>query len=284
MALQLATLSAGQGLLQERGWSGRKSLALAVIISLAFGWLTVALHLRPVTDPVGGLGYCLLSLGVLGFWFLVVYFPAQLSEARLRLLTAESQRREAELARLRANLHPHFLLNTLNAVAGLLGAEPRQARQLVGALGELLRDSLVEGDEMRSLHQEVEWLRRYAEIFEIRYRGVIRFEWEVSTNLSQLLLPRLLLQPLLENAIEHGALRRPGGGTVTVRCGALGNARRISVCDDGPGIASETSSGLGLRLVRERLQLAYPGAEMLIDSTPEGTCVSLELPMDSGAI
>jgi LytS/YehU family sensor histidine kinase len=209
---------------------------------------------------------------------LVFYFPTQLGRARMRALSAENEQRKAELARLRANLHPHFLLNTLNAVAGLLVAEPQQARQLVVALGELLRDSLEEEGAMRSLADEVEWLRRYAQIFEIRHAGAIQFQWDLDPASLSIALPRLLLQPLLENAIKHGALRKQGGGKVMLASRVADDGVNITVEDDGPGMAPDHPPGLGLRLVRDRLQLAYPDAALTIDRPSAGTRVSLHLP------
>ena len=280
LAFSVAALSLGHAVAQRRGWSQRKAVGLAIVVSMLFGLATVALHSRPAEAPAWKVGYwvVIVGMGFLGFWLLTFYFPAQVNEARTRALSAESESRRAELARLRSNLHPHFLLNTLNAVAGLLVSEPRQARQLVIVLGDLLRDSLEDGAGMEPLGREVEWLRRYAEIFEIRYRDVIRFEWDLSADSLTVPIPRLLLQPLLENAIEHGALRRAGGGTVTVSSRTTDHTIHIVVTDDGPGMATEQPSGLGLRLVRDRLQLAYPSAKMAMDASCAGTIVSLELP------
>lgn len=284
IALQVAALSLGHGMARDRGWPWSKALALALLLSIAFGAFTISLHfwsrdawsrhILTVSAPLG--------LTVFGFWLLIYYFPTQLNDARLRAVAAESERRKAELARLRSNLHPHFLLNTLNAVAGLLVVEPQQARQLVVALGELLRDSLEEDGELRSLRQELEWLRRYAEIFEIRHRGAIRFEWELADDTLEVPIPRLLLQPLVENAIEHGVLRRPGGGTITLRSRTTENRVQIDVCDDGLGMASAHPSGLGLRLAEDRLKLAYPSAEMTIATSETGTCVTLKFPNSVG--
>jgi signal transduction histidine kinase len=279
IVLQVAALSAGQVVAERRGWSRAVSLALAVPASLLFGAATVSLH---YTQP-GTLSHTLLEttgvgMGVFAFWLLVFYFPPKLHEARLRALAAEAGLQKAELARLRSNLHPHFLLNTLNAIAGLLVAEPRQARQMIVALGDLLRDSLEDNGAMRTLEQEAEWLKRYAGIFEIRHRGAIRFEWDLPDDTLATPLPRLLLQPLLENAIEHGALMRPGGGTVTVGSRTVGGAIRITVSDDGPGMGPVQPRGLGLRLVEDRLGLAYPGATMTIETGQAGTCVTIRLP------
>jgi len=292
IAVQVIALSLGHRMAQRRRWSRSKSLALGLVTSPLFGCLIVVMHTwqkRPHGHAFSGaspasLGLALfwfLAIGIAGFafWLLVFYFPAELGEARTRALAAESEQRKAELERLRANLHPHFLLNTLNAVAGLVTADPSQARQLIVALGELLRDSLADDGAMRSLADEVEWLRRYATIFEIRHPGAARFAWDLDPDTLALQVPRLLLQPLLENAIEHGALRRPGG-SVALQSRRNGNKVEIVVRDEGPGmpVQGAPSSGLGLRLVRDRLQLAYPDATMTIDSSSSGTRVFLQLP------
>ena len=282
IALQVGLLSFGQGWAKRWKWSLAKAALAAVAVSLVCGVAIVGLHVGRPGITAGALVVACASsgLGVLAFWLLAVYFPVQLSQARARVLAVEGARQKAELARLRSNLHPHFLLNTLNAVAGLLVAEPRQARQLVIALGDLLRDSLEDEGAMRSLGEEVEWLRRYAQIFEIRHAGAIHFEWDVAADTLATKLPRLLLQPLVENAIEHGALRRPGG-SVRLHSRVTGDTIQIVVADNGPGMPTNQTSdsgGLGLRLVRDRLLLAYPGASLAIDSSSEGTSVTLQLP------
>jgi hypothetical protein len=165
IALQVALLSTGQGWAERRKWSFATAALAAITVSLACGVGIVGLHAGRPDITAGALVAASASagLGVLAFWLLAVYFPVQLSLARARVLAVEGARQKAELARLRSNLHPHFLLNTLNAVAGLLVADPRQARQLVIALGDLLRDSLEDEGAMRSFGEEVEWLRRYAQ-------------------------------------------------------------------------------------------------------------------------
>jgi sensor histidine kinase YesM len=288
MALQVVLLTLGSDRAERRNWPVRLKAASALGISVACGILIRPLHPRRDGDATRDWLVSLsLGIGVLMLWLMVSYFPLQLSQARARALVAESEQRKAELERLRSHLHPHFLLNTLNAVAGLLTVDPRQARQLLIALGDLLRDALEDQGGLRPLGTEVQWLRRYAQIFEIRHAGAIRFAWDISPDTADANMPRLLLQPLLENAIAHGALRRPGG---SVR---LSSRRRdgdviVVVSDDGPGMPAEaaaaatttttTTTGLGLRLVRERLQLAYPGATMTIDSSAAGTQVTLCLP------
>jgi signal transduction histidine kinase len=282
MALQVVLLVLGSDLAERRNWSVRLRAGAAVGVSLLCGVLIKPLHQMGGPDwPVS----FSLSLGVLVLWLMLSYFPMQVSLARARALAAESEQRKADLERLRSHLHPHFLLNSLNAVAGLLTADPRQARQLLIALGDLLRDALEDQDGLRPLADEVAWLRRYAEIFEIRHAGAIHFAWEISPDTTTVMLPRLLLQPLLENAIEHGALRRPGG-SVKLSSQRRGDAIVIVVSDDGPGMPPESAAGktgLGLRLVRDRLQLAHARATMTIDSSTAGTRVTLCLPFNEGA-
>src|SRR5207245_1917127 len=152
-----------------------------------------------------------------GPWAVAVMVPFAGRAARARTLEAEQLRTAAELARLRANLQPHFLFNTLSTIAGLVVEAPREARNLIGALGDLLRDSFEDKGEMQTLDDEVTWLKRYAEILETRHRGSITFRWEIAETTRKVRIPRLLLQPLLENAVKHGALRRREGAEVAVR-------------------------------------------------------------------
>jgi signal transduction histidine kinase len=280
IALHVATLSAGHLVARRRAWPRWLAFGFAVAVSVAFGCLTATLHPWRENLTTFDVVYATTfsGFGVLAFWFLVFYFPGQLLEVRTRLLTAENDTRKAELDRLRANLHPHFLLNTLNAVAGLVGSEPRQARQLIGTLGDLLRDSLQDDGEMKSLGHEVDWLQRYARIFEIRHSDAIEFEWSLSPETRRVPIPHLLLQPLLENAIEHGALRRQSGGKVTLSSRVTGASIRVAIIDNGPGMPAERREGLGLRLVRDRLLFAYPTAKMVVDSSDAGTCIAVELP------
>lgn len=231
-----------------------------------------------------------LVVGVLhaGIWALAFVFPYVTEDARMRAMEADKLRIEAEqlksaaeLARLRSQLEPHFLLNTLNAIAGLVTENPREARRLIACLGDLLRDSLHDGDEMQPLEDEVAWLRRYAQILESRHAGTLSFNWEIEPNVKRTLVPRLLLQPLVENAVKHGALRRRGGGVVTVRA-AMTDARRVicTIEDNGPGLpnAEPRQGAFGLRSVRRRLQLKFPDAELRMESGASGTRSIVDLP------
>jgi signal transduction histidine kinase len=218
-----------------------------------------------------------------GIWALAFVYPFAVEDARLRALEAERLKSDADLARLRAHLEPHFLLNTLNAVAGLVTEDPRAARRLLAALGDLLRDATREG-EMQAVGAEVEWLQRYAAILEARYDGAIAFKWDVDPLASKHEVPRLLLQPLVENAVKHGALARGEGGEVIVKVRLEDGEHmlRCTVSDNGPGIGDRParSGAFGLDAVRRRLSLKDPRASLAIDSSPTGTHAVVAWPVD----
>jgi signal transduction histidine kinase len=228
-----------------------------------------------------------------GLWALAFVFPYVAEDARLRAVEADKLRIEAdhlksaaELARLRSQLEPHFLLNTLNAIAGLVTENPREARRLIACLGDLLRDSLEDADDLQPLEAEFKWLRRYADILESRHAGVLSFHWDIDSKAERTMVPRLLLQPLVENAVKHGALRRREGGKVTVRASFDDHEPKRVVCiveDNGPGLsdAEPRAGAFGLRSVRRRLELKYPDAVLRMESSASGTRSIVELPAEA---
>ncbi len=227
-----------------------------------------------------------MGLTYFALWALAFVLPAVAEDARVRALEADKLRTQAELAQLRSHLEPHFLLNTLNAIAGLVTEDPREARRLIGTLGDLLRDSVTPEGEMQTLDEQIEWLRRYAQILETRHAGHLAFHWEVGGGTQRALLPRLLLQPLVENAVKHGALMRAGGGKITVRTELADGPKLIcTIEDNGPGVPNKATrpGAFGLLSVRRRLALRYSdGATLRLESSPAGTRSVVELPLEQG--
>lgn len=273
-------------------------LATVVAVTSGLGWnaLTQAVPVLRPDGPPRSLWFRLafsIMYGMLhtGVWALAFVLPYSAEDRRTRALEADKLRIEAEqlksaaeLARLRSQLEPHFLLNTLNAIAGLVTEKPKEARRLIACLGDLLRDSLHDADELQPLEDEVAWLRRYAEILESRHQGTLSFQWEIEAATKRTLVPRLLLQPLVENAVKHGALRRRGVGKVLIRTALedQAGAKKV-VCtieDNGPGLpTTEPRPGaFGLRSVRRRLELKFPKASLRMESSSAGTRSIVELP------
>jgi len=287
MVLQMLALS------QLRTWARQRRLpwgaqaALLILVCLLFGVLFVLLHgrggfwsVRPLTFWRMAVLGLIIGLAIGAVWLLCVVLPLALRDVRLRTVAAESVRRRAELERLLSSLQPHFVLNTLGAIAGLVKSEPDEAKRLLVALGDLLRDSIEPGPEVRAFCEDVEWLHRYAEILEVRHQGALRFRWELAPGTMSLRLPRLLLQPLVENAVKHGALRRGDGGVVTVHSEMVDGRAVLRVEDNGPGLSPDRREGLGLRLARERLLLACPRGELRLESLPEGTRATVVVPLE----
>ncbi len=277
---QCVVLTVGNSLLVRRRlprwvvWLG------CALVSVGFGLLIFAPHAdewqRSWTAVLAG--GALVGTMVTGLWLLVFQVPLFVVRARLHAMQVENLRREAELSRLRVHLHPHFLLNTLNAIAGLVTEDPAEACRLIEALGDLVRDALSEADELQPFETELAWLRRYTEILESRHRSRLSVRWEIARETLAVHAPRLLLQPLVENAIKHGALCRREGGWILVKSELLSDGMvRFIVQDDGPGLAPNWREGLGISLVRRRLELLCPGSSLRYEAVEVGTRVVVEL-------
>jgi LytS/YehU family sensor histidine kinase len=206
--------------------------------------------------------------------------------AQLQAQSAELQAQlaEARLTVLRARLNPHFLFNTLNAVSALVAKDPRGVRDMIALLSELLRHALAESTEQEiPLRDELRLIRLYLEILEIRYQGQLHTEIVVDPDVQDALVPNLILQPLVENAMKHGIDRAGGHGTIEVRAHREGEALVLVVYDTGhgtdPAVPSDVS-GVGLRLTRDRLAELY-GSEQQLQLEPVvsgGMRASITLP------
>ena len=167
----------------------------------------------------------------------------------------------ARLQALRMQTNPHFLFNTLSAIAGLIRTRPEGAESMVTQLGELFRATLVDRDaDLVPLRRELDLGAQYLEIQRARFDSRFDYRIHAPEEVSDALLPPLLLQPLLENAAEHGLTGREGSIAVDVRCSRQGDRVHVVVTNhaetpaDGPGAARH---GFGLENVRERLRAAF---------------------------
>ncbi|MEO8030931.1 MAG: histidine kinase [Gemmatimonadota bacterium] len=212
--------------------------------------------------------------------YLTLSRDRQLESAQLA-----TQLARAELQVLKMQLQPHFLFNALNAISELVHQDPGTADRLIARLGHLLRLSLDQaaGHQMVPLRQELEFLRAYLEIEQTRFGARLAVELVAGLEVLDAAVPTLLLQPLVENAIRHGAAQRADGGRVSLHARRDEDRLRIVVEDNGPGFPEAQSSlpaGLGLRNTRERLRQLY-GADhrFRLANAPEGGArLLLELP------
>ena len=196
--------------------------------------------------------------------------------------TYERQLAEARLHVLSAQLQPHFLFNTLHAISALVYEDPPRAERLLARLREMLRLTLRDGNRAETtLDEELALLRRYSEIQEARYGERLRVTFDVEPAVRGAMVPRLLLQPLVENAIRHGITRRIAPGRVDVRAWEREGRLHLSVCDDGVGLRAPVREGVGLTITRARLRQLY-GPEQRVDLTPApsgGVVCALSIPL-----
>jgi two-component system LytT family sensor kinase len=188
-----------------------------------------------------------------------------------------AQLAEARLAALRSRLNPHFLFNTLNAVAALVERDPSGVRRMLARLGELLRFSLDESDEQEiTVAREVELVRLYLEIMEVRFQGRLETQLTIEESTKHALVPTLLLQPLVENAFKHGVSMIEDTGVVTVDVRRDGADLVLEVTDNGPGPSSPNAEGEGLANTRKRLLELYGDQQEfeLRMATPSGGAVA----------
>jgi len=219
-----------------------------------------------------------------------------------QLILNETRKKEADLRALQAQINPHFLYNTLSSIQwiALMNEESRIA-EMVGSLGDFLRFSLNNGKDFCQVQQEIAHIRNYAAVQSIRYPGKFIVDYSVDPALQETFMLKLLLQPLVENAMIHGIQKKDGAGTISIHVERSGRRMCFHVVDDGKGMTEDELRRLrerlelpeeslpqegsyGLRNVNERLQLHYgPDSRLKIESRANaGTRVSFSIPIVEG--
>jgi len=237
--------------------------------------------------------------GVVGAWYAIDYArryrESALMSARLRARAAQLELRagEARMRALRMELNPHFLFNSLNAVAGLVRRQRNDEAVLVIAqLGDLLRLTLDRdaGQEL-PLGDELALLERYLAIERVRFADRLTVEMEIADAVRQALVPVLVLQPLVENAVRHGIARCPGPGRIRIAAHRERERLTLEVCDTGVGLRGSNGGtpareGVGLSNTRARLEELYGSAAglLLADAPGGGVCARLWLPYHLSAV
>jgi len=282
----------------------------SLILAPAHSFVAFGLHrvltLALATDPrvrelaVGGQSVGMVWGGFMGFfWYWVMVALA--TAARLRYLYAterlaaadlaarsaalEAQLTRAQLDALRAQLHPHFLFNTLNTISVLAAEQGDKARQMILRLSSLLRRSLDEAQDEVALEQELSFLEDYLDIQRVRFGDRLAIRVAVDPETRRARVPVLFLQPLVENVIQHATWGRDDATTIDLAATRDGQSLVISVEDDGPGpVPNGGRQGIGLGNTRERLRRMYGESASLAltsggsDGARRGARVELRIP------
>jgi two-component system, LytTR family, sensor kinase len=245
-------------------------------------------------------GWSLMYATMLGMGYGIQYFY-RYRDRRLRASQLETQLARARLQALNMQLHPHFLFNTLNSISALMHRDVRAADRTLSRLEDLLRLTLSKSAAQEvPLRDEIEILEPYLEIEQTRFGDRLTVEWAVEPQLLDAVVPQLVLQPLVENAIKHGIAPRSSPGRIRISAQEVAGMLELEVSDNGPGLAGESrpnprfggaasrpapqdrgGCGVGLANTRARLKQLYPREHQLVlgDRPGGGARVHLRIPL-----
>ncbi len=231
---------------------------------------------------------------LLVYWIILTVWHAnhwRLMSHEREMRAAELERRmvEAQLLALRMQLNPHFLFNTLNAIATLLRRDLDAAERMLVRLSELLRKALDTSDEAEvPLEQELDFVGRYVEIEQLRFGDRLEYVCDAPRELREARIPNLILQPLVENAIKHGIEPRSRRGQVRVRAERHNGSLRLVISNDGDAATAGGSTrpgvGIGLANTRARLESLYGRNHRFQLDDRDGFSVSLDIPFHTDAV
>jgi len=263
--------------------------AIKIALRSAVGWVFPSIP----TMAFGMVVMAQFHIQVATFWVILgigsaFEYYGKFRERELRASQLESRLAQSQLEVLRMQLQPHFLFNTLHTISAFMQeGEIEDADRMISRLSDLLRLALDTGGVQEvPLRQEMDFLRRYLEIQQIRFQDQLRITLDVPDELLDAQVPSLILQPLVENAIKHGVTPRAEGGEVTVVVKREGNRLRLTVRDDGPGLNSQdargaSGNGVGLANTRARLEQLYGDRQQfVVGNYPTGGAqVELTIPL-----
>ena len=261
-----------------------------VVFSIVYAtsWFWIDIFQGRIEQAIAGMrGSPVLFWNLLmGSWlYLVVAGISYAIRAQRRLRAEEAAGAEArllaqqaQLAALRAQINPHFLFNALHTVGALVTSDPARADKALESLGDLLRYALGTGDEVL-FAQEWRFTQDYLAFEHLRLGDRLRVETQIDPAAMSFLVPPLLLQPVVENAVRHGIADRPEGGRIELEARVDASRLVLRVTDDGRGDSTRSGDGLGLASVRRRLAALYgENAKVITDRMPTGFHVTIELP------
>jgi two-component system, LytTR family, sensor kinase len=222
-------------------------------------------------------------LSLVGFAHALAY-RGELASRAIDAAHLETRLVEAQLQALQRQLHPHFLFNTLNTISGLMRTNIDAADQMIDRLGDLLRMTLhSSGTQEVPLKRELDVLQKYLEIEQTRFGNRLRVTMRIDPDTLDAMVPNLLLQPLVENAVRHGIAPHLRPGSIVIRSAREHDRLKIEIVDSGAGLPPDRlmalNRGVGLDNTRARLEHLYPGAHRFAFSNlDDGFCVTVAVP------
>lgn len=227
----------------------------------------------------------MVEFGIIYAILVAVEYQRRLRDKQIEMAQLESQLAGAQLNALRLQLQPHFLFNTLNTISSLMEFDVKAAQRVVSRLGSLLRKVLDKDKRnLTELREELAFIRNYLDIEQVRFQDRLRIEYQVEGEALKAAVPSLILQPLVENAVKHGFANRTDEGVIQVSARCENGRILLSVSDDGYSAQQSArppeAGGIGLRNVRERLELIYKDDHQFRVQKGEtrGFTVSIDIP------
>jgi signal transduction histidine kinase len=228
------------------------------------------------------------------YWTIVgvshaLHYHSVVRQRELAAAHLEARLAEARLQGLQRQLHPHFLFNTLHGISALMHIDLAAADRMIALLGDLLRSSLQITAQEIPLKDELELLGKYLDIERLRFRQRLTVSYDVSAETLDALVPSLILQPLVENALDHGIAPSSAGGRLDIRARRDGNRLFLEVVDDGVGLREDAltaiQKGIGVSNTRSRLQCLYGAAQRFefCRTGPRGLTVRVVIPWRDAA-
>ena len=215
-----------------------------------------------------------------------IYYYRGLREREAQTAKLTAQLAQAQLQALKMQIHPHFLFNTLNSIAALLHKDVEAADKMIARLGDFLRLTLKSSDtQLVDFEQELEFLKCYLDIEHIRFQDRLTVKMDIDPHALKAMVPNLILQPIVENAVRHGVARHTDPGQITIRARRQGARLIMNVEDNGPGLkVNSNGSGIGLSNTRARLEQFYGNdfSFQITDSPDRGAIVTLDVPAIDG--
>lgn len=291
--------------LDRPGWRARVPAHIAALLAYSLAHTTLMFVTRTVIFRLMGMGtydygymparYVMEfgedAISYASFVAIITLYRYYRVTRQREVRTAQLERglAQAELRNLRLQLQPHFLFNALNTISSTMYDDPRSADRLIGQLSQLLRLSLRTSHAQEvPLRDELDVLSCYLGLMTARFGSRLRVSVATVPDVSDALVPSLLLQPLVENAIRHGNASHATGGTIEVRVERVGASLHLSVEDDGPGALADTdifAAGIGLSATRDRLRLLYGnGHRFSAGNRGPGFAVDITLPYRRAAV